>query len=118
MDQTAEIGNDSKYHPNLDAFNVSLSIDGSDTPYAYITLPAVHATKTATTHVDQDVQITDVDEFARYNALVMGSEEVKLAVKGRTALHEMQYQETTVDYRKMVTMKGAHFEFTQNGEQC
>jgi len=99
------IGNNSPYHPNLDAFNASLSLDGGS-PYAYVEIPKVHATAHATTIVDQDVAVTDLQAFTDYTTSVLQNEEVKLDVKGRTALHEMRFPVTTVDYRKTATMKG------------
>ena len=103
--QTSVIGNGSPYHPNLDAFNASLSLDGR-APYAYIEIPQVHATAQATTIVDQDVSITDLDAFTDYNIAVLQNEDVKLDVKGKTALHEMRFPTNTVNYDKAVTMKG------------
>lgn len=102
------IGNGSPYHPNLDAFNASLSLDG-DKPYAYIEIPHVHATPQATTRVDQDVSIIDLAAFTDYTTAVLGSENVKVDVKGRTALHEMRFPDTTVNYDKTVSMKGILF---------
>ena len=104
--QTAILTNHNTYHPRLDKFNASLSVDGNNAPYAYIELPAVHATETATTVIDQDVQITDMDAFVNYNTLLLDKEEVNLAIKGRTKLHEMRLPTTTVDYDKVVNMKG------------
>ena len=112
LEQTAVAGNSGNYHPRLDAFNASLSLDGSenDVPYAYITLPAIHASKTTTIHVNQTVQITDLAAFNEYNAAILGSDSVKIRLKGRTKLHEMRFPTTTVDFDKVVTMKGQlHF---------
>ncbi len=106
--QTSVIGNGSPYHPNLDAFNASLSLDGSG-PYAYVEIPQVHATKQATSIIDQDVSITDLAAFTDYNIAVLGSETVKVDVRGRTALHEMKFPDTTVNYEKTVSMKGTHY---------
>ena len=77
-------------------------------PYAYIEIPAVHATAQTTTVVDQDVTITDLDAFIDYNINVLQNEEVHLDVKGRTALHEMNFPTTNVNYNKTATMKGSY----------
>ena len=111
LDQTSIARSDSSYHPQLDAFNASLSIaDGqSDAkPYAYIIIPAIHATKAATVLVNQTVQIADMEQFIDYSTLVVNSEELQLGVQGWTSLHEMSYPQTTVNYNKNVTMKGIH----------
>ena len=66
----------------------------------------MHATKETITLISQTVQIVNADEFAKYNALVVGSEEYQLSIQGKTVLHEMRFPSTTVDYNKTVTMKG------------
>ena len=103
--QNTTITNPSDYHPNLDAFNASISLHGRP-PYGYIIIPKVHATAHATSIVDQDVKITDEGAFEEYCAKVVAEEEVQVDVRGRTGLHEMRYPETTVDYDKTVTLKG------------
>ena len=105
--QTAVIGNKSPYHPDLDAFNASLSLAGGS-PYAFVQIPKVHATKQATSIVDQDVAITDLMAFTDYTTQVLQSEDVRVKVKGRTALHEMRFPTTTVDYDKTATMNGTY----------
>ncbi len=115
LEQDALLTNHNKYHPRLDAFNASLSVGGGageDKPYAYVQLPAVHATETTTTHVDQDVQITDMDAFVEYNTQLLTKESVDLVIKGRTKLHEGRFPVTTVDYHKTVTMKGINHPIT------
>lgn len=52
------------------------------------------------------MSITDLAAFTDYNIAVLGSETVKVDVKGRTALHEMKFPDTTVNYDKTVAMKG------------
>ncbi|KAL9012824.1 MAG: hypothetical protein Q9173_002433 [Seirophora scorigena] len=107
LEQDALLTNHDKYHPRLDALNASLSVgDSEDKPYAYIELPAVHATETAITHIDQDVQITDMDAFIDYNTQLLTQESLELVVKSRTKLHEMRFPITTVDYNKKLGTKG------------
>ena len=109
LEQTAIIGNHFRYHPRLDAFNASLSVDAPVVrPFAYIELPAIHATNSATSYVNETVQIANMEEFVNYNTLVMLSEEVRLAVRGRTGLHEMKYPKTMVNYQKIAQMKGVN----------
>ncbi|KAL8875591.1 MAG: hypothetical protein Q9198_006072, partial [Flavoplaca austrocitrina] len=106
LQQTAKLTNHNRYHPRLDAFNASLSVGGAENkPYAYIELPAVHATETTYTNIDQEVQITDMDAFIDYNTQLLTQESVDLVVKGRTKLHEGRLPATTVDYEKTITMK-------------
>ena len=107
LKQTAVIGNQSPYHPRLDAFNASLSLAGPTIkPYAYVTIPEIFASETATTVIDQDVTITDLDQFNVYTSSVLSNESISLAIEGKTGLHEMRFPTTTVDYNKVVAMKG------------
>lgn len=116
LEQTAKLKNPSRYHPNLDRFNASLAVGSSpNKPYAYVELPAVHATKETTTHVDQEVQITDMDAFIDYNTQLLTKDSVNLVVKGRTKLHEMRLPTTTIDYHKTITMRGT---FAQISQRC
>ena len=103
--QNTTVGNPSAYHPRLDAFNASLALE--DNPlYAYVELPALHATETAVSIVDQDVKITNADAFNDYNVAVLNQEEVTVNVKGRTGLHEGKLPKTDVDYDKTAAFKG------------
>ncbi|KAG8531396.1 uncharacterized protein KY384_003025 [Bacidia gigantensis] len=86
--QNATIVNKSSYHPNLDAFNATLSLQGGK-PYASVEIPKLHATERAISIIDQDVTITNLEEFTRYTAAVLGGEEVKIEVRGRTGLNQI-----------------------------
>ena len=116
LEQTAVISNNASYHPRLDAFNASLSLQGTgqqrnQQTYAYrnfgqIEIPAVHAAKSAKVYVNQTVQITDQDALNAYTQHVLGSEVFNMSVKGHTKLHEMAFPVTTVNYNKTMLMKG------------
>lgn len=89
-----------------------MSIAGQeDKPYAYIEVPAINAQKVSTTLVNQTVQITDLDQFSAYNTLVLSNEKLGLSIHGKTPLHEMAFPATTVDYKKVVTMKGQYIPY-------
>ena len=108
LKQVSITRSNSSYHPDLDAFNASLSLNGTGSPYAYITIPATHATAVAYSIVNQTVQIVDPVSFAGYTTALMNSEEVAVAVQGRTTLHEMRFPTTTVSYDKVTILKGKH----------
>ena len=106
LTQTSVVRNSGAYHPLLDAFNVSLNLAGSTTPYAYITIPSLIAGAEATTNIDQTVQIADLKAFTDYNVAVVTSEEINIDLNGTTWLHEEKFPATQVNYNKVVTMKG------------
>ncbi|MCJ1397923.1 hypothetical protein MMC11_001119 [Xylographa trunciseda] len=105
INQASLITSSSAYHPQLDAFNASLSLLG-EAPYAYVTIPALHATATATADVNQVVQIANLTAFAAFNTALLKNEMISLQVSGSTGLHEMAFPETTVNYNKMVQLSG------------
>ncbi|KAI9758672.1 MAG: Na+ ATPase [Chaenotheca gracillima] len=109
LHQEGAITSDSTYHPKLDSFNVSLFIaDGSPNPttFAYVEQPSVQSGSHVPITIDETVQIADLDEFTKYSVTVMNSEEYQLGVSGRMGLHEGKFPATTVDYNKVVTLKG------------
>lgn len=103
---------DSEHHPRLDAFNASLFLE--DTlpdikPFAYVNVPPVHSTGAARILIDQNLQIADMRQFARYTALVLGSEQYRLGIRGRTGLKQGGFRKMTVDYNEVVTLKGIEY---------
>ena len=56
--------------------------------------------------LDQNVQVTDLGQYTNFAKVVLASEEYKLAVKGRTGLHQKGLRAITVGYDKVVTLKG------------
>ncbi|EEH42923.2 uncharacterized protein PADG_07743 [Paracoccidioides brasiliensis Pb18] len=104
VDQT--IGSKSKYHPILDAFNATVSIAKSNKPFFVLAVPSVKAVDGAKSMIDQRVQLADVQQFVDYSIAVMKSEFLDLEIDGRTGLKEGALPKTTVDYNKVITMKG------------
>ena len=111
LEQVSILRSNSSYHPDLDAFNASLSLNGTGSPYAYINIPATHATTIAYSTVNQTVQIVDLDRFADYTAALISSEEIAVAVQGRTGLHEMRFPTTMVNFDKVTILKGRRAPF-------
>ncbi|KLJ05890.1 hypothetical protein EMPG_10672 [Blastomyces silverae] len=103
VDQT--IGSKSKFHPQLDAFNATIATAGSDKPFFSLEVPALRAVDGANAVIDQIV-MPDLESFTAYSIQVMKSESVDLEIKGKTGLKEGSLPKTTVDYNKVITMKG------------
>ena len=103
--QNSTITNTAPYHPQLDAFNATLALEGVQ-PYASIEIGHLHAQRTTIAVVDQDVILTDVDAFTDYNKAVLNQEEVSLAIDGKTTIHEMAFPTTSIKYAKTTTMQG------------
>ncbi|KAI9886386.1 MAG: hypothetical protein M1823_001775, partial [Watsoniomyces obsoletus] len=98
-----------RQHPRLDGFQASLFLE--DTlpniqPFAFVNVPPVHSTGAARITIDQQLQIADMRQFTRYTALVFGSEEYRLGIRGRTGLKQKGFRKMKVDYNEVVTLKG------------
>ncbi|PGG98248.1 hypothetical protein GX51_06896 [Blastomyces parvus] len=103
VDQT--IGSKSKFHPQLDAFNATVGTAGSDKPFFTLEVPPVKAVDGAKSIIDQIV-MPDLASFTDYSVQVMKSETIDIEIKGKTGLREGSLPKTTVDYHKVITMKG------------
>ena len=53
-------------------------------PFFYIDVPKTKAEATTDIVVEQDTKIANKDQFIAYNKVVMGSEEFKVVMKGKT----------------------------------
>ena len=106
LEATTVLTTHSKYHPQLDAFNASLYLEDSDTPFAYIEVPPVKANNGAESHIKQTVQIANMDQYTEYATTVLKSDEYTMTLKGSGGLKEGSFPKTTVDYNKKINMKG------------
>ena len=94
------------YHPWLDPFTASLSLAGF-APYCLVELPGTQSGDSVPAHIDQVVQITDLEAFTAYNVALLNSESIQGRVNGSTWLHEMQFPAANVAYDKTTTITGA-----------
>lgn len=106
LEQRQVLGSDSSYHPQIYAFNSSVSLAGAADPFAYINVPAVKSKDGAEIHLEQNVDLADASAFADFNTAVMLNEEVSLNIYGRPELKQGGLPKTTVTYNKTVVMKG------------
>ncbi|KAF2085660.1 hypothetical protein K490DRAFT_46222 [Saccharata proteae CBS 121410] len=99
----------SRYHPNMDAFNVSLFLENTEPdiePFGYIEIPKTHIDSKTSIDVNQTMQVADMDQFIAYNKLVIGSEEFRVAMRGKPQMKLSGIPEFKVNFNKVVTMKG------------
>lgn len=106
LELTTVLHTDSKYHPNLDAFNGSLQLQDSDVPFAYLNIPAMEAGDGVESQVSQRVQIANLTEYTKYVATTLGTEEYSIFLKGKGGLKQGGLPNTNVDYNKEIKMKG------------
>lgn len=112
--QTAVTYSDSDDHPTLDEFEAALFLESTlpdIEPFGYITIPRKKYEDKTVVEIDQNVEITSLEQFTQYNQIVLGTEEFRIAVRGRTDLELGALPETTIDFNKVATMKGVFFFF-------
>lgn len=95
----------SSFHPTLEGFNASLSLQGKQ-PFLYVDVPQVKAEASTDIVIDQDVNLASLDAFKEYNKVVMASESFDVYMSGKTKVHQSGLKAISVDYNKKVTMKG------------
>lgn len=99
----------SSFHPTLDAFQAALFLEDTEPniiPFGYVEIPKTNVEHETTITVDQTLNVTNMDQFINYNKVVMNSDEFRIAIRGRTGLHQKGLSKINVDYNKVVTMKG------------
>ena len=106
LELTSVLETHSNYHPKLDGWNGSLTLDGSDSPFIYLNVPPTPADNGAVSNVNQSVTIVDQDEFTKYTTASLKQETVVTHLDGRGGLHEGGLPSTNVNYRKTITMAG------------
>jgi hypothetical protein len=107
MNTTTE--SNSSRHPQLYSFEAALFLE--DTlpdikPFGYVTIPAAKAESEFTTIVDQEMEIVDQEQFARYNSRVLTSETYRVAIRGRIPLKQGGLPKTTVNFNHVIESKG------------
>ena len=99
----------SSRHPQLYSFEAALFLEDTTPdikPFGYIQIPDAKAESEFTTIIDQDMEIVDQEQFARYNGMVLASETYRVALRGRLPLKEGRLPKTTVDFNHVIESKG------------
>ncbi|OJJ47923.1 hypothetical protein ASPZODRAFT_131533 [Penicilliopsis zonata CBS 506.65] len=105
IDQVQVIGSHVAYHPQLYAFNASISLAGAAS-FASALIPAVKAINGATVTVNQELDVTSLSAFTDFTTAFLLNEEVGLNIYGKPHLKLGGLPEITVTYNKTATMKG------------
>lgn len=95
----------SSYHPTIDGFTASLSLEGKG-PFTNIDIPQTKSEAETRITVDQAVKFTSLDAFSEYTKTVLGSEKFNVYLNGKTKVHLSGLPAMDVDYNKVVEMKG------------
>ncbi|KAF2132527.1 hypothetical protein P153DRAFT_283411 [Dothidotthia symphoricarpi CBS 119687] len=99
------IKSDSKYHPTLDRFDASLSLEDKK-PFLNIVIPTTKSKEEVFVTVDQDIKITDMAAFTEYAMVALASETFDVYLDGKPTIHLSGLPAMNVDYNKKISMKG------------
>ncbi|KAH9879311.1 hypothetical protein J1614_002750 [Plenodomus biglobosus] len=95
----------SSYHPTIDPFRASLSLKGQ-TPFLFIDVPEAKSEKETYITIDQDINFASNDSFSQYTKAVLAAESFEVYMDGETKLKLSGLPKMSVDYNKVITMKG------------
>lgn len=95
----------SKFHPTIDGFEAALSLKDQE-PFVHIHVPKTKANKETTIVVDEDLKFASLERFTEYTKTVISSEEFEVYLDGKTKLRLSGLPSMSVDYNKVVKMKG------------
>lgn len=95
----------SKFHPTIRAFEADLSLEGQE-PFLTIPVPQAKANKEFEIEIEEDIKLPSLERFTDYTKTVMGSETFKVYMDGKTKIKLSGLSAISVDYNKVITMKG------------
>ncbi|KKY16099.1 hypothetical protein UCRPC4_g06010 [Phaeomoniella chlamydospora] len=103
---TTKIINHAMYHPKIYSFNADLYLDGSDTPFTTLPIPAVKANNGALEHISTHSIINNSVAFTEYVTAVVKQENVTIHLKGKTHLRQGALPKIKVNYKQTLTFAG------------
>ncbi|KAF4462498.1 hypothetical protein FALBO_10689 [Fusarium albosuccineum] len=117
MEINSTITTDGKIHAKVDPFEGEMYLEDWPAHAAFATLrfPETNANKHQVVNVSQQVEITDLEEFTRFNIWFHNNETVRVTIKGRTKVKPSGLtRKYGVDFKKTVTLNGLnHFDGTE-----
>lgn len=99
----------SKNHANLDAFNASLYLPGSETSFVSFDVPAIKSSDATKVHIQQRVSLANPDEFVKYCIATFGNKTYSYSLKGKGGLKLGGLPKTNVNYDQEVHLAGRRF---------
>ena len=94
------------YKANLDAFNSSMCLPGSDIPFVSVTVPASTSGATTELLINQRVVLENPEELDRYNVITFINETYSYYLKGKGHLKLGPLPKISVNFDKKVEQKG------------
>ncbi|KAM0437754.1 hypothetical protein ACHAPT_002119 [Fusarium lateritium] len=117
MQINSTITTDGKIHAKVDPFEGEMYLEDwpPHVPFAKVQFPETSADKHQVVNVSQRIEITDLQEFTRFNVWFHNNETVRVTINGRTKVKPSGLtRKYGVDFKKTVELKGLnHFDGTE-----
>ncbi|KAH7163231.1 hypothetical protein B0J13DRAFT_32428 [Dactylonectria estremocensis] len=109
MEINSTITTDGKIKADIDSFEGEMYLEDYEphTPFASLLFPETNANKHQVVNVTQDVTITDMKAFTRFNVWFHNNETVRITINGRTKVkpHGLS-RKYGVTFKKTLTVNG------------
>ncbi|CBX95329.1 hypothetical protein IAQ61_004149 [Plenodomus lingam] len=99
------VRSDSSYHPTIRPFRAGLSLKDQE-PFLYVNVPEAKSEEVTYITIDQDVNFDSVERFSQYTQAVLAAESLDVYMDGKTKLKLSGLPTMSVNYNKVITMKG------------
>ncbi|KAF5248469.1 hypothetical protein FANTH_5870 [Fusarium anthophilum] len=117
MEIDSSITTDGKIHANVDPFEADMYLEDwpAHAAFATVKMPETNSNKHQVVNVSQQVTITDMEEFTRFNVWFHNNETVRVTVYGKTKVKPSGLtRKYGVTFKKTLELKGLnHFAGTE-----
>lgn len=109
MEINSTISTSGKLHATVEAFEADLYLEDFEpqTPFAKLMVPETSGAANQDVNITQQVEITDLDAFIRFNTWFTLNDTLRLTVDGRTSVQPDGLDRNYgVDFKKVLEIKG------------
>ncbi|KAI8939913.1 hypothetical protein NX059_003642 [Plenodomus lindquistii] len=99
------VRSDSNFHPTIESFRAGLSLKGQE-PFLYVDVPEAKSEKETYITIDQDLKFPSNERFTQYAMTALASDTFEVHMDGKTKLKLSGLPKMSVNYNKVITMKG------------
>ena len=103
---TSVLLSNSSNHPQLDAFNGSFYLAGSDIPFATVLIPEFQANNGSVAQIMQHLQISNMSSLIGYTQSTLQNKSLTVYLRGKGGLKQGSLQKINVNYNQRIELVG------------
>ena len=103
---TSVLLSDSSNHPQLDAFDGSFYLAGSDTPFATVLVPGFQAINGSVAQITQHLQISNMSSLIGYTQSTLQNRSLTVYLRGKGGLKQGSLPKINVNYNQRIDLVG------------